>query len=155
MRTSFTLLVSIILLSCSSETNYLPSEIFNISLTRKLTGNEAEEFINKLHFQNVTDAETEIGFYEGNGRDAIIYLTYYLSKKEASENALQMTNKISVENSVFRMGEHFDFDGRQIYRTFGMGQTHFVFSNNNVLVWLSPGTTWANDFLKKYLENIK
>ena len=140
---------------CSTNSEYLPQEIFNLSLSKKLMGRDAADFLNKLHVQSITDTKTEIGFYKGESGDAIIYLTYYLTSEEAVEFEQQMTDKISAENTPFIMGEYMEIEGKQIYRTFGMGQTHFVFSYNHVLIWLSLGTTWANDFLKEYLENIK
>jgi hypothetical protein len=143
--------IIIILSSCTPQSNYLPLEIFGLSLSKKLTGSEAADFLNRLHLQNVTDSRSEIGFYQGEIGDAVIYLTYYSSREQAAEFESQMTDKISAENTPFIMGEYRDVDGKQIYRTFGMGQTHFVFSHNNVLIWLSLGTNWANDFLKEYL----
>ena len=59
------LLIVLFLISCSLDKNYLPEDFFGLHLTKRLTGNEAEEFINNLHFQNISELENEIGFYEG------------------------------------------------------------------------------------------
>ena len=144
------LIVPIFLLflcGCNQQTEYLPYEIFGLTQAKKMTGKEASDFVNNLHLQSVTDKRTEIGIYRGEPGTAMIYLTYYSNADEASLNAKQMTDKISSERTPFIMGEYFDTGGKQIYRTFGMGQTHFVFSQDNVLIWLSLGTSWANNFL--------
>ena len=71
------LLIVLFLISCSPDINYLPEDFCSLHLTKMLTGNEAEEFINNLHFQKVSDLENEIGFYEGKAGRAIIYITHY------------------------------------------------------------------------------
>jgi hypothetical protein len=146
------ILILIIMAGCSSQSIYLPEEIFGLSLSKKLAGKEAAEFINKLHWQGVTDSRSEIGFYRGNIGDAVIYLTYYPSPDQAAEYEELMTTKISAEDTPFIMGEYLDIGGKRIYRTFGMGQTHFVLSHNNALIWISAGTIWADDFLNEYLS---
>lgn len=150
------LIIPILLLflySCNQQPEYLPHEIFGLTQSKKMTGKEASDFVNNLHLQSVTEERTEIGIYRGEPGTAMIYLTYYSSAEDASLNEKQMTGKISSENTPFIMGEYFDVGGKQVYRTFGMGQTHYVFSQDNVLIWLSLGTSWANDFLKQYLDN--
>ena len=144
-------LIVIVFTVCARQSDYIPQEIFGLTLSKKLTDIEAADFINRLHWQEVTDSRTEIGFYKGSSGEAVIYATYYLSAEEAAEFEKQMTGKISAENTPFIMGKYMDIEGKQIYRTFGMGQTHYVFSHNNVLIWVSAGTAWAEDFLKEYL----
>lgn len=63
-----------------------------------------------------------------------------------------MTEKISPENSVFVGGQTIDIDGKQVYRCFGMGQTHFVFAHKKQLIWISVNTVVANEFLSEYLN---
>ncbi len=138
--------------SCSTNTIYLPDEFFELKLTRKLTGDDAKDFVNKLHFQKVTDLENEIGFYEGGKGKALIYITYYPSEKEALSDEKKMTEKISPQNSVFIGGEYFELDGKSIYRTFGMGQSHYVFTKDNALLWVSVDSIWGKEFLEKYLD---
>jgi hypothetical protein len=132
----------------------MPREISGFSLSQKLTGKEAADFLNKLHLQKVTDEQSEIGFYKGKSGDAVIYLTYYSSAEEASEYEKRMTDKITNENTPFIMGAYENIGGRRIFRTFGMGQTHFVFSDGNVLIWLSFETSGAIELLNEYLSNL-
>jgi hypothetical protein len=77
------LLVVIFLISCSSNSNYLPEDFFDLRLTKKLTGKEAKEFVNNLHFKSVTDLENEIGYYDEKAGGAIIYITHYNTRETA------------------------------------------------------------------------
>jgi len=153
IRNSFTLFL-LFLISCS-EQNPLPDQIFGLTLTQKLVGKEALDFVNKLHFNNVTSERNEIGFYEGSKGTAVIYITYYNDVKTVNQNFELMTEKISPENSVFIRSSFFEYNGKNIYRTFGMGQTHFVFVSGKNLYWLSAETVWSLKFLKEYLTHIE
>lgn len=124
-------------------------------LTRKLSGDDAKSFVDKLHFQNVATTSNEIGFYEGRKGEAIIYISYYENEEAATKDEIRMTKKISPENSVFIMGRYIEINERKIYRTFGMGQTHFVFSQGNALFWISVETNWGKRFIKEYLSCIE
>lgn len=141
----------LIFVFCSTEKDYLPGHLADLTQVRRLEGKEAEAFVNRLHMKSVTSPQSEIGFYQGENGSATFYVAHYLNRSEAQEEWNKMTRKISPENSVFIGGEIFDFNGKQIYRCFGMGQTHFVFTHRNRLLWLSVNTMKAKDILEKYL----
>lgn len=144
----------LIIFSCSSNNSYIPRIFFDLELKQHLRGEEAKTFVDKLHFKNVAGKSNEIGFYKGEKGSAVIYITYYATAESAKDEEVKMTEKISPENSVFIMGKYIDVNKEKIYRTFGMGQTHFVFTHDKALFWLSAETQWADDFLKLYLRQI-
>lgn len=151
------IIVSIILLvtSCSKEPDIFPENFFNLKLTQKMTGDEAASFVNRLHFNSVTSEKNEIGFYKGNKGNAIVYVTFYENEKSALDNFEKMTQRISPENSVFVQSSFMEVYGKRIYRTFGLGQTHYVFTSRNKLFWISAETVWASDFLKQYIDYLE
>ena len=149
------LLIVILLISCSLNSNYLPEDFFGLQLIKKLTGKEAKEFVNKLHFQNVTDLENEIGFYQGKAGSAIIYITHYNTQEATKSNYNKMVKKISPENSVFVKPEYLNLGGMEIYRCFGMGQSHYVFPYKKELFWISVETHFGKKFIEEYLYHIK
>ncbi|MGB5849218.1 MAG: hypothetical protein WBH40_12065 [Ignavibacteriaceae bacterium] len=148
------LLIVIFLISCSPNKNYLPEDFFGLQLTKKLTGKDAKEFVNNLHFQNVTDMENEIGFYGGEAGDAIIYITHYNNKETAKGNYKKMVMKISPENSIFVNPEYLKLGGMEIYYCFGMGQSHYVFPYNKELFWISVDTHLGKKFVEDYLPTL-
>lgn len=149
------LLIVIFIISCSLNTNYLPEDFFGLQLTKKLTGKDAKEFVNNLHFQKVADLENEIGFYEGKAGSAIIYITHYNTKETTRSNYNKMVKKISPENSVFVKPEYLNLGGMEIYRCFGMGQSHYVFPYNKRLFWITVDTHFGKKFVEEYLNHIK
>jgi len=143
------------IIGCSEQKDYFPEIIKEQKLTKKITGEEAKNFVDHLHTQKVAADKNEIGFYEGDRGTTTVYISYYNSSLEADEEGQKMTEKISPENSVFTGGQTIDVEGRQVYRCFGMGQTHFVFSHGKQLFWISVNTVIANDFLSDYLNYLK
>ena len=118
------ILVSI-LAGCSPSKDYLPETLGEQTLSKRISGDEAREFVDNLHFQKVAAERNEIGIYDGGDRGpTTIYITYYGSSDNAEADYQKMTEKISPENSVFIAGEYMDIEGKQVYRCFGMGQTH-------------------------------
>jgi hypothetical protein len=147
------LLLAVVLSACSQEQNYLPQSVAGSVLNRKLSGDEARAQLDKIHLNPVMSGkETDIGFYVKEENNSTIYVTYYKRGSGAEEDFEKMTKKISPVNSVFIAPSFFELNGHKIYRCFGMGQTHFVFTHKDVLVWISTGTISANDFLKEYIE---
>lgn len=140
---------------CSVNDNALPKTFFGMTLVQKITGEEAKRFLDKLHFQPIAPKMNEIGFYEGQQGKVIIYITQYNNANQALSEGKKMTEKISPENSAFFGGEYQMVNGKEVYRCFGMGQTHFVFTNKNQLFWVSVDTHIGRKFLEEYLDYLK
>lgn len=153
-KTIHTILIIFVLLGCNDRKDFLPTNLFEYRLTNRLSGEAAKDFVNQIHFGEVTSTNSEVGFYEDKNIPAIIYVTEYESLSLAKKDFDKMTRKISPENSVFINGEYLNIKDKRIYRCFGMGQTHFVFYHKNYLFWLSVNTIGATYFLKSYLDYI-
>lgn len=146
---------TLILTSCSGNGGYLPGALNGMVLKKAVTGAEATKDVDKLHFNPVaSDKENEIGFYESADNKGTVYVTYYKSKEEAKADFEKMTRKISPQNSVFISPSFFEFQGYNIYRCFGMGQSHFVFVHKKALLWISADTVHGKEVLKDYLAAI-
>lgn len=150
----FIIISLLFLQNCSDKVEYLPDSFFGLSLTKTLSGKDAAEFVNRLHFGNVAAESNEIGFYKAAKGSAIIYVSYYQDSEQAKYNLDLMVEKISPENSVFTGGESFELNDTRVYRYLGMGQTHFIFFFDNALFWLSGEVRWAEKFLQEYLHFI-
>jgi hypothetical protein len=152
----YLILLIYIILSCSSNIDYTPQTFLDYKQTNILNGDAAKTFVDRLHFQVVAKDSNVVAFYEGTkeNSDAIIYLTYYSDLQNARDDYAKMTQKISPENSVFVEGKYIKINDKEVYRCFGMGQTHYVFYDQSVLFWLSLPTLDANRFMHAYIDYI-
>lgn len=154
-RKIFSVLIVAFLMACSTEVDYLPFNLFDYELERRLEGEEANSFVNKLHFNPVTDHQNQIGFYKSGYKNLTIYITDYPDQISAEKDELKMTNKISHVNSVFVAGKYIKLNNKKIYECFGMGQAHYVFSANSKLFWISVDAVEGKDFVNNYLNTIE
>jgi hypothetical protein len=143
--------VHIFFLNCNSEMKVLPEELYGCQLKSTMSGEEAKAYVDHLHLQKVAYGVNEIGFYKGENGPITIYVTAYKNNAQASENYRKMTQKISPENSVFIAGEYLNIGEKDVYRCFGLGQTHLVFTQGKYLIWLSADTIRALKILDAYL----
>lgn len=156
MSIKFYCLITVLFLffACSTSEDLLPENFLGLELKQKLTGIEAKEFVDKLHFNEVTPENNSIGFYEGETGSAIIYITFYETEEIANSELIKMTGKISPKNSVFINSEYIKINDKEVYRCFGMGQSHYVFSNRKELFWVSVDTHFGKKFVEDYLSII-
>lgn len=157
IKTKYSLILFILLniTACSSKTDLLPEDFFGLKLDKKLTGSEAKQFVDNLHFNSVAQDKNEIGFYSSKVGSAMIYITYYGSDKLSYSEYEKMINKISPENSVFTNPEFVNINSKIIYKCYGMDQNHFVFAEKGELFWISVDTHLGEKFIKAYLDYIK
>ncbi|KAF0148399.1 MAG: hypothetical protein FD143_2884 [Ignavibacteria bacterium] len=141
--------------SCSEQVSPTPDKIAEFQLSRVITGKEAKDFVNRLHFNSVTTERNEIAFYRLNNSEAVIYVTFYNNELDSYQNFDKMTKKISPDNSVFEKGAFLNVKGKRVYQTFGLGQSHFVFTHKKLLFWISAENVSAKEFLISYLEYIE
>ena len=140
---------------CSREINYIPATLLTCQLEKKLSGDAARQWVDKIHRKVVTPEENEIGFYQGNNGPITIYVSWFRNAELAEKEYLRMTEAISPQNSIFINGEFIELDGKKIYHCFGMGQTHFALTQNDALIWLSVNTIGGKDILLSYLKLIE
>lgn len=156
MKNTVAFIIVIILLSaCSNQVEYLPEELLGYKLENKLTGEEAKMFVNRLHFNDVTNLENEIGFYSDAEKELIIYITFYENQDLARQDELKMTKKISPQNSVFLAGKYIEIGSFEVYQCYGMGQAHYVFSKDGQLFWISVDSVTGKEFVQNYLKIIE
>ena len=153
MRLAVIMIFSISLQFCGKK-EALPKDLLGYHLINKISGTDAQKIVNKIHLNPVTDIGNEIGYYQNGDDKAIIYITYYSSDDDAQADLIKMVDKISPQNSIFLNGGQVEINKITAYRYFGMGQTHFIFRVDNILIWLSVDTMIAKEFLESYLQKI-
>ncbi|MCB9057412.1 MAG: hypothetical protein H6627_02535 [Calditrichae bacterium] len=122
--------------------------------TQFLQGKEAEEFVNKLHLKTVVSEKSDIAFYEGSGGTLTVYITYYQDNKIARQEMNRMINKMQTTETIFIKGRRMEIADQDVFRCFGMGQTHYIFALDEKLFWVSANTMIAADFIEYYMDYI-
>ncbi|QQS36360.1 MAG: hypothetical protein IPM56_19325 [Ignavibacteriales bacterium] len=121
-------------------------------MDKKLSGKEAKDFLNRMHAGDVTSAKNEIGFYSGSEGGATIYVSYFDDKYQAQAEEKRMTDKIAKGQTEFTNSGVFYYDGLKIFKCLGYSQSHFVFSKEEKLIWLTADTAIIRKLLAAYLE---
>ena len=137
---------------CGEQTNPLPESLNGYKRTQFLQGKEAEEFVNRLHLKTVVSKKSEIAFYQKNQEDLKIYITHYASAESAETEKQKMVDKIIQTPGIFIKGKNLTIEDLDVFRCFGMGQTHYIFNIAEKLFWVSCDTMTAADFISYYLD---
>lgn len=110
--------------------------------------------VDKLHFREVGPHKNEIGFYHNESGPLTVYVSRYDDGSEADSGFQNMSGKIMEDQQVFIMGKYLMIRGRRVFRCFGLGQTHFIFTHGRNLIWMSVNTIRAMNIIEAYLNNI-
>lgn len=152
---SWVFILFLFLNGCSEQKEYLPESFGDMIRTDLIKGEKAKKIIDELHNKEVTPVKNEIGYYTTVRGKATIYVTHYDDIETANLELIKMTDKISPGNTPFIRGEYLKYDEQNIYRCFGMGQTHFIFAEEKNLYWITVDTHIGNQVLNDYLQIIK
>ena len=128
----------------------LPKELAGLSLTQTRTGSEAIAEFADLHGQEFPVTSGEIGYY-GDGK-ATLWVAGTSSESVAAELVNDMERKIAQGSSPFTPIDEMNNRNRKIYVLEGMGQKHYYFQSNNLVIWLAVEPNLADEALQQILE---
>lgn len=128
----------------------LPERIAGLPLTDRMTGSDAAENFINLHNQKFPITSGAIGFYGNN--QATVWVAGAPFNFMAAGMVNSMRDKISEGNSPFTPANEFKINGRTIYELEGMGQRHFYFQSNNLIIWLAADPPIADEAIEQILE---
>jgi hypothetical protein len=130
-------LMALFLISCSTSHDCkVPEVIGQESLSRVITGGDAEKSINDLHGMDVATAHNFIAYYGADEED-ILYVTSYDSPEKADENFKKMIEKITTdEDTPFYHTMPLTSYENNVYMTIGMGAIHYIYISSKNLLWL-------------------
>jgi hypothetical protein len=128
----------------------LPKELAGLHLTQTQTGSKAISEFADLHGKEFPVVSGAIGIY-GDRK-----ITLWVAGAESESIAVEMTNamqsKIAQGNSPFTPVDEIKDRSRTIYVLEGMGQKHYYFQSNNLVIWLAVDPAIADDALQQILE---
>jgi hypothetical protein len=130
----------------------LPQTLADLPLVNANYGPEAVAEINRLHgkqFEQITGA---MGTYRSALANATVWVSQFSSRAIAQQIVEAMRAKIGEGNSPFTPAGAQPQGNRTLYSLNGMGQQHFFFQSNDLVIWLSADPAIASQALRQTLE---
>ena len=134
----------------SLDTVDLPNQLVGLSLTDSQQGTDAIAVITDLHAQEFPVDFGAVGIY--GDRDIIVWVAGAASESIAVEMTNAMQQKIAEGNSPFTPVDEIDARNRKVYVLEGMGQRHYYFQSQNLVIWLAANPAFADKALQQILE---
>ena len=134
----------------SVDTPTLPKALAGLSLTQTQIGSEAIAEVADLHGKDFPVVSGAIGIYGDR------QITLWVAEAQSESTAIEMTNamqsKIAQGNSPFTPINEIDKRSHKIYALEGMGQMHYYFQSENLVIWLAADPNFADEALQQILE---
>jgi hypothetical protein len=128
----------------------LPKQLAGFSITDSQQGLDAIALITDLHGQKFPVDFGAVGIY--GDRDIIVWIAGAASESIAVEMTNAMQRKIAKGNSPFTPTDEIDLRNRKVYALEGMGQRHYYFQSQNLVIWLAANPAFADKALQQILE---
>ena len=128
----------------------LPDSIAGLQMTNYTTGDQAVAEFEDLHGKQFPVTSGSIGIY-GN-HQLTLWAAGAPSSSMASDMVAAMEEKIAQGNSPFTPLEQLNQGDRTIYVLEGMGQKHYYFQSNNLVIWLAVSPALADQAIQQTLE---
>lgn len=149
------ILIFVLISACLSQAPEitLPDSISGLPLTRVISGEEAEKIIERMHDKSIAPDLNQIGFYTGNSRQAILYVSSFGSARKANKRLKEMSDEIGTAGSSgFGHQVQFRVNDHPIHLVVGYGQVHFFYAQGNYLYWLTIDADMARAALAQVLD---
>ena len=133
-----------------SKTDILPAQIAGLELTSTKTGESAISEFTSMHGKEFPVTSGDIGYY-GDGA-ITLWVAGIFTDSIATEMVDSMQARIAEGNSPFTPVNEIQNGRRTVYALDGMGQKHYYFQSNRLVIWLAAQPSLAVDALQQILE---
>lgn len=132
------------------ETGDLPIQMAGLDLTNSVSGEPAIAEFTSMHGKEFPVTSGSIGYY-GDGR-ITLWLAGTSKQSIAAEMVGNMQARIAEGNSPFTPVKEIQDNNRIVYVLDGMGQKHFYFQSENLVIWLASDRSIADKAIQQILE---
>lgn len=133
------------------EAAVLPEMVAGLSQMETNYGPDAVALVTDLHGQSFPLSSGAYGMYGREGSMAMLWVAGAPAKAMASKMVDEMEQAIATGNSPFTPTGKRDVNGRTLYELVGMGQRHYYFQSNSLVIWLAADETIAETALAETL----
>lgn len=119
----------------------MPEHVGDLRRVELLTGQQAQDAVDKLHGKPLPAEASVVARYDGdgeNGRPAEVWVSRVSSEKEARRQTGQMVH-LMFENphSPFKNPKRLTVNEVAVYRFEGMGKAHLIWFSQDLVYWVS------------------
>ena len=115
--------------------NNIPQELGGLELFKVVRGDEADDFVNKMHGKKLGVKKNLIAYYGSNNSRNILYISVYEKVEEAKADLQSMAIKMAQGTAVFTPLKFDKMEDGVRFRTEGMGLIHYFYRVDNILIW--------------------
>lgn len=148
------LIVSIILIGCSSATDLLtPDKVGVKARLRVISGQQAAQAVNRMHGQSVAADANVIAEYGVGEKKDILYISRYAEPEEALRACKLMLEKMAAApKSPFYHLRPIGKYQQEVYMTPGMGAVHYIYPSGKYLLWFQTFQSFGTELPSQLLE---
>ena len=129
----------------------LPQNLGGLPLTRATYGPEAVSSVIQLHGVDFPMDDAAIGYYGSEG-EITVWVSVEPDQQTAAELNDLMTEKINLGRSPFTMPVIEKFGSTPVYVLEGLGQQHYYWQADNLIIWLAANFDIAANVLAESLS---
>ncbi len=148
--------ITLVLLACGDRSRppvlKLPDSLAGLALSDTLKGAEADKMISRMHGKS-TGGSSSIGYYGSENRNNVLYLTAFENQEQAEQSLAKMISKMANTGFGFTIPTSDKIGNNIIYRSQGMGLSHFFFRRKNLVFWWQTAPHNAKATLAALLDN--
>jgi len=136
----------------------MPEEVGEMHRIQLITGDAAQEEVDKLHGKSLTADASVIARYSrpgdvGKARPAEVWVSRVSSSEEARRQTGLMVHKMyGNPKSPFKTPSRVDHAGLSAYRFTGMGQVHFIWFKDDLVYWVSANPADESMMLNRFCK---
>ena len=104
-----------------------------------------------MHGQEFQLEQAAVGTY-GKGDQVTIYVAGTDTNSMTDRMITAMRDKIAAVDSPFEPVAELEIDQRGVYELDGLGQKHFYFRSDRLIIWLAVDARLAEDALQEVLR---
>lgn len=132
-------------------TKLLPAQLHGLQLVETQTAEEAAGIVGRLHKQDLTARETEIGIYGSDGLRAELYVSAFETADEAAAQFESMLAAIGEGVPGYGHHTHFDVSGLDVHSVFGNGRINYFYAKGEQVTWLGAEPMIARAIIAELL----
>ena len=131
------LLSGFMLIGCrnKAQTEFLPTQLGGLGLTKVFEGAEAAGMIDKMHGKKLGVTENYIGYYGSKRARNVLFVSVYEIVEKAKDDLMQMAVKMEKGSRMFAPLSVEGMGDNARFRTEGMGLVHYFYRSGNLLIW--------------------